>query len=114
MYTVILIIIFMVIALFFTNTQFFLGLTLGAVFSLFNLLSMYKQVKAIGNILDGGTAKWSFGSLARVIYAVLAVIIAMRFPEYFDLMGVIIGLMVTYVLILIEPIIYMRHHLKTK
>ncbi|MDQ0257192.1 ATP synthase protein I [Evansella vedderi] len=108
MYTVILIIIFLIIALFFTSQRFFLGLALGTAFSLLNLLSTYHQVKSIGTILEGGTVRWTFGTATRIITAVLGVFIGMQFPQYFDLMGVIIGLMITYVLILIEPIFFFK------
>nr|WP_246594124.1 ATP synthase subunit I [Evansella tamaricis] len=107
-YTSILIVIFLIIAQFFTSGTFFMGLALGGVFSLLNLVSTYLQVRAIGKILSGGTVKWTFGTASRIISAVAAVYIAMRFPEYFDLVGVIIGLMITYVLILIEPIFFLK------
>lgn len=107
-YTVILIMVFLTIALFFTSQRFFLGMSLGAAFSLLNLLSTYHQVKTIGKMLEGGSVRFSFGTVTRILTAVAAVYIAMQFPQYFDLMGVIIGLMVTYVLILIEPIFYFK------
>ncbi|UCZ53024.1 ATP synthase subunit I [Bacillus shivajii] len=108
LYTIILIIVFLVIAQFAVNKSFYFGLALGAVFSLLNLLSTYRQVKVIGEMVTGGTVAWTFGTVSRIVTAVIAVFIAMQFPAYFDMTGVIIGLMITYVFILIEPIFYVK------
>lgn len=58
---------------------------------------------------DKGTVAKSLGFFSRVATAVLGVIIAMEFPEYFHLISVIIGLMIAYVVIMIDFFIEQRH-----
>src|SRR5690554_5449760 len=110
LYTTILIIIFLFLAAFLTDTSFYLGLALGSSFSLINLLITYFQVKRVIKTVETGKVKWSLGTLTRIISAIIPVFIATQYQEVFDLIGVIIGLMVTYVMILIEPIFHLRSH----
>ncbi|TLS35839.1 ATP synthase subunit I [Pseudalkalibacillus caeni] len=83
----------------------FLGLILGTVFSLINLFSTYRKVNRVGQAAVEGKKAKSLGSLTRLALAALAVAIAMRYPESFHLVSVVIGLMVTYIIILIDSIL---------
>ena len=109
-YTAILIVIFFILAIVLTDTSFFLGLALGACFSLINLFITYIQVNRITKSLTSGKKKWSPGTLLRILLALIPVYIAVQFPDIFHLFSVIIGLMITYVIILIEPIFHIRSH----
>ena len=109
-YTVILIVIFLLLALVLNNTVFYLGLALGSVFSLINLLMTYFQVKRVVKSVETGKAKLSLGTVSRIISAIIPVIIATQYESVFSIVGVIIGLMVTYAMILIEPIFHIRSH----
>lgn len=80
------------------------GFVLGAVISLISLFSTYFQVKRVGNAATTGKFKWMFGTASRVILAIIALIFAIEFPEHFNLIGFIIGLMFTYFLLLLGPI----------
>ncbi|WP_096185876.1 ATP synthase subunit I [Evansella halocellulosilytica] len=100
--------VFLVAAFFMSETSFFLGLALGASFSLVNFLSTYLQVKRLGQVMTERKYRFSFGTVTRLFTVVVAFIIALEFPDTFDLVGVIIGLAVTYLLVMFGPIIQMK------
>lgn len=110
-WTTVLIIIFVLIALLLTESAFFLGLALGSVFSLLNLWTTYTQVERIGKSFDEGKKSMvgiPFGTLTRILSAIIAVLIATAYPAVFSLTGVIIGLMITYIMIMIEPLFHIK------
>lgn len=89
----------------------FLGLILGTVISTYNLWSMHSKVNRMGQtIVDNANKKEdeqkkrvkSLGSLNRLAAASLAVLIAMRYPDTFSLVAVIIGLMTNHFVIMID------------
>ncbi|WP_334313805.1 ATP synthase subunit I [Aquibacillus koreensis] len=81
----------------------FLGLLLGTVLSFYNLWLMQRKINQFGQALAENTSSpKGIGSFSRLATAGLAVIIALRFEEYFHLTAVIIGLMTTYVVIMID------------
>ncbi|MFB6466234.1 ATP synthase subunit I [Cytobacillus sp. Hz8] len=80
----------------------FLGLILGTSLSLFNLWSMASRVQKFGDAVVQGKKARSLGMFLRMFAAVLGVAIALKFPEYFHLISVILGLMTTYVVIMID------------
>ncbi|WP_096437609.1 ATP synthase subunit I [Alteribacter populi] len=108
LYTIVLIILFFILAALTPYPIFFLGLVLGAAFSLLNLYSTYVQVKRLGEGALEGKKKFAFGTVSRVITAVLCLLLAVSNPHIFDLVGVIIGLMLTYAIIMIEPIFHIK------
>ena len=83
----------------------FLGLILGTSLSLFNLWLLMKKMDRFSAAMEQGRAMRSFGFLSRVATAVFAVIIAMKYPEYFHLISVIIGLMTAYIVIMINSFV---------
>ena len=83
----------------------FLGLALGTSFSLYNLWVFVRKFKRIQQTLKEGRSVRSLGTASRMAAAGLAVIIALKFPEYFHLIGVVIGLMTMYVVIIINSIL---------
>src|SRR5699024_2154880 len=84
----------------------FLGLLLGTTLSFYNLWVMQRKINRFGeNIATEGRAS-GIGTFTRLATAALAVLIAMRFEDYFQLMAVIIGLMTTYVVIMIDFAIF--------
>lgn len=87
----------------------FLGLVLGTGLSLFNLWLLVKRMDRFSQQFDKGTVVKSLGFFSRVATAILGVMIAMEFPEYFHLISVIIGLMIAYVVIMIDFFIEQRH-----
>lgn len=86
----------------------FLGLILGTIFSIYNLFNMFRKVDRLGEATVKGTKARSLGLLTRQAVAGLGVLIALRYPEYFNLLGVVSGLMTTYIIILIDSISKIR------
>ncbi|WP_163539122.1 ATP synthase subunit I [Gracilibacillus sp. YIM 98692] len=83
-------------------TSIFLGLLLGTALSFYNLWVMQRKVAHFGQAVSKGTRSTGIGTFSRLATAALAVIIALRFEEYFHFIAVILGLMTTYVVIMID------------
>ncbi|MDX8047632.1 ATP synthase subunit I [Gracilibacillus sp. S3-1-1] len=86
----------------------FLGLLLGTALSFYNLWLMQRKIDRFGQAIKDGGKAGGIGTFTRLASAALAVIIAMRYEEYFHLMGVILGLMTTYVVIMIDFAIFRK------
>nr|WP_295973226.1 ATP synthase subunit I [uncultured Bacillus sp.] len=89
----------------FTDYQtIFLGLILGTVISLFNLWHLARRTEKFGEAVSKGKGgkKRSLGMFTRMAAAILGVIIAMEFPEYFHVLSVVFGLMAAYIVIMID------------
>ncbi|WP_064091934.1 ATP synthase subunit I [Rossellomorea aquimaris] len=80
----------------------FLGLILGTSLSFFMHWGMAKRVTKFGDAVLAGKKVRSLGTTSRMAAAALGVIIATRFPETFHLLSLIIGLMTTYIVIMID------------
>lgn len=87
----------------FTSYQsIFLGLVLGTSLSLFNLWLMVRKMDKFDDAVSQGKKVRSLGSFSRFATAALAVMIAMRYPEHLSLITVVIGLMTSYIVIIID------------
>ncbi|MDR7073524.1 ATP synthase subunit I [Fictibacillus barbaricus] len=82
----------------------FLGLALGTVFSLYNLWSMYAKIERLGQAVIQKRKVKTLGSLSRLMLAGLAVLIAMKYPEHFHLLSVVVGLVSIYIIMLIDSL----------
>ncbi len=80
----------------------FLGLILGTATSHFNLWLLLKRVDRFSQAVDAGRSIRSLGTVSRMAAAVLAVLIAVKFPQYFNVYCVVIGLMTSFVVIMID------------
>ncbi|MFS0645521.1 ATP synthase subunit I [Siminovitchia sp. 179-K 8D1 HS] len=90
----------------FTERQsIFMGLILGTVISLFNLWTMVLRTHKLGEAVSEGKKVRSLGTLSRMAAAVFAVLIAMNYPSTFHLISVVIGLMTSYIVIMIDALI---------
>jgi ATP synthase protein I len=83
----------------------FLGLILGTVLSLYNLWVMVRKTERFGQAIVEGRNARSIGTFSRLASAALAVLISYRYPDMFHIAGVIVGLMTSYIVILIDIII---------
>lgn len=83
----------------------FLGLILGTVLSLYNLWVMVRKTERFGQAIVDGRKALSIGTFSRLASAALAVLLSYRFPDLFQIAGVIVGLMTSYIVILIDIII---------
>jgi ATP synthase protein I len=87
----------------FTSQQsVFLGLILGTSLSLFNLWLMARKIDKFGQAAAEGRTIRSLGSFSRMATGALAIVITMRYPEQFHLISVVIGLMTSYIVIMID------------
>ncbi|MDN4524796.1 ATP synthase subunit I [Fictibacillus fluitans] len=82
----------------------FLGLSFGTLFSLYNLWSMYSRIERLGQAVINQQKVRTMGSLSRLLVGGLAVLIAMRYPQFFNLLSVVIGLMSVYIIMLIDSL----------
>ncbi|MEH6991259.1 ATP synthase subunit I [Neobacillus drentensis] len=80
----------------------FLGLILGTSLSLFNLWLMARKIDKFGQAVTEGRQIRSLGSFSRMATAALAIVITLRYPEQFHLISVVIGLMTSYIVIMID------------
>ncbi|WLD93170.1 ATP synthase subunit I [Alkalihalobacillus sp. AL-G] len=80
----------------------FLGLLLGLAVSLLNVWSMHRKVDRLGKAVVEGKKVKTLGSLSRLMAAGLAVLVALRYPEMFNLIAVVVGLLMMYFIMLID------------
>ncbi|EDL62946.1 ATP synthase subunit I [Bacillus sp. SG-1] len=83
----------------------FLGLILGTGISLFNHWVMVKRTVKFGDKVVAGEKVRSLGTFSRMAGAAFAVIVAMEYPDTFHLLSVVIGLMTSYLVIMIDYLI---------
>ncbi|MED3623864.1 ATP synthase subunit I [Neobacillus thermocopriae] len=84
----------------------FLGLIFGTSLSFFNLWLMVRKTEQFGeNVLKGKKVR-SLGSFSRMATGALAVVVALRYPDQFHLISVVIGLMTSYIVIMIDFFIH--------
>lgn len=86
----------------------FLGLILGTSFSFMNLLLLVRRMKRFDQAVTNGKKVRSLGSLSRLATAAIAAIVALKYAEYFNMISVVLGLMTSYIVIMID---YLYHSL---
>jgi len=80
----------------------FLGLILGTSLSYMNMALLVRRMGKLSTAIDKGKKVGSLGTLSRMATAILGVAIAMKYPEHIHLISVVIGLMTSYVVIMID------------
>jgi ATP synthase protein I len=78
------------------------GLILGTSLSMFNLWLMVRKMGQFGEAVAQGRRVRSLGSMSRMATGALAVIISMRYPDQFHIISVVLGLMTSYIVIMID------------
>src|SRR5699024_11070051 len=88
-------------------TQVFSGLLLGAAASFYNLWLLHKK---IADFTDASVKKQrsGIGTISRFATAALAIMIAIYFEEHFHLLAVVIGLMTSYVIVMLDFFIHRK------
>lgn len=89
----------------------FAGLALGALCGLFNFWSLVRRMESFDRKTRQGNKVKSLGTIFRYATALLATIIALSWPEYFNIASTVVGLMIPYTLLFVDRILV---HLKTK
>ncbi|MGJ7920746.1 ATP synthase subunit I [Neobacillus sp. LXY-4] len=87
----------------------FLGLVLGTSLSLFNLWLMVRKTDKFGDAVLQGKKVRSLGSFSRMATAALAVMIALKYPDSLHLISVVLGLMTSYIVIMIDFFLQSLH-----
>ncbi|PLS18340.1 ATP synthase subunit [Bacillus sp. M6-12] len=80
----------------------FLGLVLGTAISLFNFWSMVQKNRKFSEAVAAGKKVKSLGMVTRLSMGALAAVIALRYPDQFHMVSVVVGLMTSYLVIMID------------
>lgn len=80
----------------FTFSSFFLGLSLGLIGSMFTSYSWFYHLK-VAQESNGERVKT--GTLTRMLVVIALCLIWVRFPDYINIFGILVGLLLTYALI---------------
>lgn len=83
----------------------FLGLIVGTSISLYNLWIMVRKHNQFDRAIEEGRKAGSLGTTSRMAAAGVAVFFAVKYPDYFDLISIIFGLMTMYIVIMIDYVI---------
>ncbi|GGE05289.1 hypothetical protein GCM10011571_02940 [Marinithermofilum abyssi] len=80
---------------------FFGGLILGALVSLYNVINIAKKVRTNGEaVLSGKGRGGGTGLIYRIMMVVFSVILVARYPAWFDFRSLLLGLPISYVLLI--------------
>src|SRR5690625_4835760 len=82
------------------NKQFFQGLLLGCGVSYYNLWLLQQRTNLIGEVATKGGKRRGTGTILRLAIVALGALLAIRFE--LSILGFIIGLMITYPVIVID------------
>lgn len=96
----------------FTDYQpIFAGLILGSLFGLYNFWILVRRMERFDRTATEGGKSASIGTALRFASGVAAAAIAISLPEQFDLVSTVIGLMIPYILLLADRILFhIKHH----
>ena len=87
------------------------GLILGSLFGLYNFWILVRRMESFDRKISEGKGTASIGGTAlRFGSGVAAAAIALSMPEKFDLISTVIGLMIPYVLLLVDRIVVHAKH----
>jgi ATP synthase protein I len=90
----------------FTSYQsIFLGLMFGTSLSLFNLRLMVRKMNKFEESFLQGKKVGSLGSFSRFATAGFATLVALRYPEQIHLISMVIGLMTSYIVMVVSFLI---------
>ncbi|WP_077358817.1 ATP synthase subunit I [Virgibacillus halodenitrificans] len=87
-------------------SRIFLGLLLGSSVSFYNLYLLQKKIADFTDAVADKQPARGLGTVSRFAAAALLIIIAMRFDTYFHIISVLIGLMTSYLVIMIDFAIF--------
>lgn len=84
----------------------FAGLALGSLFGLYNFWILIRRMEKFDRVLSGEKGRAGLGTVFRFASGVAAVAIALALPQYIHLISTVIGLMIPYVLLVVERIMF--------
>ncbi|WP_100009894.1 ATP synthase subunit I [Lentibacillus sediminis] len=80
----------------------FNGLLLGSAASFYNLWLLQKKSEHLGEAVERGGSRVGIGTFSRMAAAALAVLLALQFAEYFHIIAVIVGLAMSYIVMMAD------------
>jgi|SRR5690625_929999 len=83
-----------------------LGLLLGGTVSFFNMALLQKRVQVFSEAISGNGRIASLGFFTRLLTTVLTVFLALNFKDKVHIGAVIVGLMISYVVMVIDVFIH--------
>jgi ATP synthase protein I len=89
----------------------FAGLLLGTLFSFYNLRLMVRKAVRLSEAVKGGRNMADMGTFSRMAAAVLAVLVAIRFPGYFHLLSTAVGVFSLYIILFLDFLIHLIYRL---
>lgn len=84
----------------------FLGLLLGSIVSFYNLWLLQRKTNDFAESVEKNQSARGLGTVSRLAAVAIAVIIALRFEEHFHIIAVLIGLMTSYLVIIIDFVMF--------
>lgn len=89
----------------------FAGLIIGTLFGMYNMWILVRRMDRFDRAVTEGSKVRSLGTALRFASGVAAVALAVLFAEHVHLISTVIGLMIPYVLLLAERIVYhVKYH----
>lgn len=95
-------------------TRIFLGLLLGSIISFYNIWVLQRRIDVIADSVIKNNPKTGLGTLTRLAAAGLGVIIAIRFDDYFNVIAYIVGLMASYLIIMLDFLLFKNADIKER
>lgn len=89
-------------------SKIFLGLVIGTIVSLINTILTAWKINIIGGVAASSPSqskRASVGMLSRMALSVLAMLIAMEYPDYFNIYSTLVGLFLTQIIAVVDGII---------
>ncbi|GKV66283.1 MULTISPECIES: ATP synthase subunit I [Sporosarcina] len=88
----------------------FAGLILGSLFGMYNFWILVRRMERFDRAITEEKRAKSLGMGLRFASGVAAAAIALSLPEEFNLISTVIGLMVPYVLLFTDRLLFYREH----
>ncbi|MTD30842.1 ATP synthase subunit I [Planomicrobium sp. YIM 101495] len=88
----------------------FAGLTIGTLFGLYNMWILVRRMEKFDRAVTEGSKVRSLGTALRFASGAAVAALAIIFAEHIHLVSAVIGLMIPYVLLLVERIVYHLKH----
>lgn len=87
-------------------TTVFNGLVLGGAISFYNLWLLQRRIKVVGEkTAKGNTTRGGLGTFSRMLLAAVGALVALRFPETFHIIAVVVGIMSSYIVIVLDGVV---------
>ncbi|MCM3356441.1 MULTISPECIES: ATP synthase subunit I [unclassified Psychrobacillus] len=87
----------------------FAGLAVGSLFGLYNFWILVRRMEKFDRVMLGEKGRAGLGTSFRFASGIAAVAIALIFPDDIHLISTVIGLMIPYVLLIVERILLVRN-----